>query len=117
MKDVIKQISQVRSEMRFYSGKEIPDYSCHHAERVVERLKLNADVFQRRLKHVETSSLQRQHVMRELVKLHGDVELFLRGRKSTVAQESTNERKIPVLKALSQLCDKLAVKPMKRQVQ
>ena len=107
MKDVVTHIKQVRSELRFYLGKPIPNYSPTKAEEVLHRLICNTEIYKRSLRTSTIDGLQRQLLLRELTKLKVDLDMFVLNRKHEPQSSLKGNEKIPVLQAVVLLCDPL----------
>ncbi len=117
MKEIVTHIKQVRSELRFYMGKPIPDYSAKKAEEVMERFLRNMEIYRRRLRTSSADGLQRQLILRELTKLKVDLDVFVLKRKNDPERILNDNKKIPVLQAVVLLCDTLGAKPIKHLFQ
>jgi len=112
MKEVIRNIGAVRSEMRYYRGKEIPNFSEEVAKKAVERLESNISLFKRRIRFSEEDSLGQLKIMRELSKLMTDIEAFGLTKMKGDKKSSTDIKRIPVLNPIDQLSNLLGAKPL-----
>lgn len=112
MNQVIKNIGQVRSEMRFYQNKEVPRYSKSTAEQMAERLQERIHLYGRRLRTVEPDTLRRQKILRELNRLLIDFRAIDFKHDINNPDSFPEVSKIPILSPLKVLCDTLGTKPL-----
>ena len=112
--EIIDQVNVIRTEMRFFSGKAIPNYSKQTSSKVIERFEYELRNCRQKLKLIESDGIKRQKVIRELFRLVTDLRLFDESVEHSSQSDIEREKNVPVLFPLKKLSDLLTKRPTVR---